>query len=156
GLGVLLVLDFVLGRTYFGVNAYALAAGVLVGLTIPLARRRLLLASALAVAVSLGSSYLLSRSDGVTFEAGRFDVPLRPPRADAWPGMTEAAGLLLLLCWSLRSLGIRAAVAVAAGVGACFVAMVDRNEIGYDRLVMVAYGVGLSVAAGVGLYLRWV
>ncbi len=152
GLGGLLLLDLLLGQTYFGVNDHALWAGLLVGVTIPLARRQLLLASLLAVAVSLGTSYLLSRSEGSTFVT-------RPalPAQDDWPGIAEAAGLLLLLCWSLRGLVAPAALAVTVGVGTCFVAMFDaRSDIGYDRLRIAAYGLGFSLAAGVGLYLRWV
>ena len=71
--------------------------------------------------------------------------------------MAEAAGLLLLLCWSLRALAAPAAVAVTVGVGACFVDIVRaREDIGYDRLFLVAYGLGFSLAAGAGLYLRWI
>ena len=152
GIGGLLLLDLVLGQTYFGVNVPALRAGLLVGAAIPLAHRRLLLASGLAVAASLGTSYLLHRSHGAAFGM-RFLVPTQ---AD-WPGMAEAAGLLLLLCWSLRALVAPAAIAVTVGVGTCFVAMYGaREDIGYDRLRFVVYGLSFSVAAGAGLYLRWV
>jgi signal transduction histidine kinase len=152
GIAGLLLLDLVLGQTYFGVNGSALWVGLLVGATIPLARRRLLLASLLAIAASLGTSYLLSRSQGSSFGT-RMTLPQR----DDWPGMAEAAGLLLLLCWSLRALVAPAAVAVTVGVGACFVAIVGaRNDIGYDRLFLVAYGLGFTLAAGAGLYLRWI
>jgi signal transduction histidine kinase len=152
GIGGLLLLDLVLGKTYFGVNVPALQAGLLVGATIPLARRRLLLASLLAVAVSLGTSYLLNRSHTPTFGM-RFAMP----RRNDWPGMAEAAGLLLLLCWSLRALVAPVALAVTLGVGTCFIAMYGaREDIGYDRLRFVAYGLGFSVAAGAGLYLRWI
>jgi signal transduction histidine kinase len=152
GIGGLVLLDFVLGQTYFGVNGPALWVGLLVGATIPLARRRLLLASLLAVAASLATSYLLDRSQGSTFGT-RMSLPPR----DDWPGMAEAAGLLLLLCWSLRALVAPAAIAVTVGVGTCFVAIVEiRNDIGYDRLFVVAYGLGFSLATGAGLYLRWI
>ncbi len=153
GLGGLLLLDLVLGQTYFGVNGHALRVGLLVAATIPLARRRLLLASLLAVAASLGTSYLLNRAHGPA-PGTRM---LLPREQDDWPGMAEAAGLLLLLCWSLRALVAPAAIVVTVGVGACFVAIVGaRNDIGYDRLFLVAYGLGFCLAAGVGLYLRWV
>ena len=156
-LGGLLLLDLVLGQTYFGVNAAALWVGLLVAATIPLARRRLLLASLLAVAASLGTSYLLNRSHGSAFPAPGTRMRIGPPERDDWPGMAEAAGLLLLLCWSLRALVAPAAIAVTVGVGTCFVAIIGaRNDIGYDRLFAVAYGLGFSLAAGVGLYLRWV
>jgi signal transduction histidine kinase len=152
GIGGLLLLDLVLGQTYFGVNTPELQAGLLVGATIPLARRRLLLASVLAVAASLGTSYFLHHSHHPTFGT-RFVVPTRA----GWPGMAEAAGLLLLLCWSLRALVAPAALAVTVGVGTCFVAIYGaREDIGYDRLRFVAYGLSFSVAAGAGLYLRWV
>ena len=150
GLGGLVLLDLVLGRTYFGVNADALRAGLLVAAAIPLARFQLLGASLLAIAVSLTTSYLLNESYGAPGFA------LRLQRHD-WPGMAEGAGLLLLLCWSLRALAPPAAAAVAAGVGTAFVAMFEvRNGIGYDRLFAVAYGLGFSLAAGAGLYLRWI
>ena len=146
----LLFLDLVLGRTYFGVNGAALRAGLLVGMCIPLARRQLLPASLLAVAVSLGTSYHLHESYGAPGFALRF------PRDD-WPGMAEAAGLLLLLCWSLRALAAPAAAAVAVGVGTAFVVMFEaRDGMGYDRLFLVAYFLGVSMAAGAGLYLRWI
>jgi signal transduction histidine kinase len=152
GLGGLLLLDLILGQTYFGVNAPALQAGLLVGAAIPLARRRLLLASLLAVAVSLGTSYFVSRSQGPPF-----GVRMELPQRDDWPGMAEAAGLLLLLCWSLRALVAPAAIAVTVGIGSSFYAMAEvRNDIGYDRLFAVAYGLGFSLAAGAGLYLRWI
>lgn len=157
GLGGLLLLDLVLGQTYFGVNAPALRVGLLVGATIPLARHRLLLASVLAVAASLGTSYLLYRSHDPTFGTRTLGTRMVLPPRDDWPGMAEAAGLLLLLCWSLRALVGPAAIAVTVGVGTCFVAIVvARNDIGYDRLFLVAYGLGFTLAAGAGLYLRWV
>ncbi len=150
GIAGLLLLDLVLGRTYFGVNADALRAGLLVGATIPIARRQLLGASLLAVAVSLTTSYLLNDSYGAP------GFPLRLARDD-WPGMAEGAGLLLLLCWSLRALAAPAAAVVTVGVGTAFVAMFEaRDGIGYDRLFAVAYCLGFSLAAGAGLYLRWI
>lgn len=65
GLGWLLLLDLVLGQTYFGVNAPALRVGVLVGATIPLARRHLLLAS---LAVAAQPRHLLPPSPLVRLE----------------------------------------------------------------------------------------
>lgn len=159
GLGGLLLLDLGLGQTYFGVNVPGLWVGLLVLATIPLARRHLLVASLLAVAASLGTSYLLSRSSGSTLgEPGSLGVPVfrSPPARDDWPGMAEAAGLLLLVCWSLRSLARPAAVAVTVGVAASFAAIQNREDIGYDRLLLVIYGLGFSLAAGAGLYLRWI
>src|SRR5687768_6315453 len=105
-LGGLLVLDLVLGQTYFGVNAAAMWAGLVVGATVLLAGRWLLLASLLAVAASLAMSYLVSRSFGSVLDApGSRDIPVFRTRSGRdWPGMAEAAGLLLLLCWSLRAL----------------------------------------------------
>jgi signal transduction histidine kinase len=150
GIAGLLLLDLVLGQTYFGVNGDAVRAGLLVGAAIPLARRQLLGASLLAVAVSLTTSYLLNESHG---------PPGFGPRLphDDWPGMAEAAGLLLLLCWSLRALAAPAAAVVTVGVGTCFVAMMEaRDDIGYDRLRVAAYGLGFALAVGAGLYLRWI
>ncbi len=150
GLGGLLLLDLVLGHTYFGVNSDALRAGLLVGATLPLARLQLLGASLLAVSISLSTSYLLNESYGAPGFALRL-------HRDDWPGMAEGAGLLLLLCWSLRALRAPAAATVAVGVGTAFFAMFDgRDGIGYDRLFAVAYGLGFSLAAGAGLYLRWI
>lgn len=147
-LGGLLVLDLVLGRTYFGINVPSLIAGALVGGSVVVARRSLALAAAFAIGVSLGLSYVAERSAGSAFET-RF-------QRDDWPGMAEAAGLLVLLCWSLRSLVAPAAVAVAAGVGTAFVVMLEaRQDLGYDRLLLVGYGLAYAVAAGAGLYLRW-
>jgi signal transduction histidine kinase len=150
GVAGLLLLDLAVGRAYFGVNPPALAAGLAVGVCLLLATRYLLPAALLAAATSLFVTWAVFRIDP---HITRHELLGR----HGWPGLAESGGLLLLACWSLRTLSPARAVAAVGPIVMAGLAVVRvRSEIRYGPLMTIVFGLGMAVAAGVGLYLRWI
>ncbi len=150
GVAGLLFVDLAVGRRYFGVNPPALAAGIGVGVCLVIAARYLLPAALLAAAGSLFVTWAVYRIDP---QISRSDLLGR----HAWPGLAEGGGLLLLACWSLRALTPAKAAAAVSWIAVAGVAIVRlRSEIPYAPLMTIVFGLGLAVASGVGLYLRWI
>lgn len=155
GVGGLLLVDLVVSRIYFGLNPPALVAGAAVGACLLLASRQVLTAALLAAGISLLTTWVVYRIDPgfARYELWGRDVLGR----GGWPGLAESGGLLLLVCWSLRALApAPAAAAVTALVAAGLAILRVRSTIGFEPLMTVVFGLGLAVAAGVGLYLRWI
>ena len=150
GVGGLLFIDLAIGRAYFGVNVPALAAGFGVGICLLIASRYLLPAALLAAAGSLLVTWAVYRIDpNITRHAllGRY----------GWPGLAEGGGLLLLACWSLRFLRPAEAAGAVSWILVAGMAIVRvRSQIRFGALMTIVFGLGFAVAAGVGLYLRWI
>ena len=150
GVAGLLLVDLAVSRIYFGVNPPALAAGIAVGVCLLLAAGYLLPAALLAAGASLLITWVVYRVDP---QITRHELLGR----DGWPGLAESGGLLLLVCWSLRALAPAQATAAVAALAVAGLAIVRvRSLIGFEPLMTVVFGLGLAVAAGVGLYLRWI
>jgi signal transduction histidine kinase len=149
GIGSLLLLDLAVGRTYFGINPPALVAGVAVGVCLLLAVRFLFPAALLAAATSFFITWAVYRIDPqVTRHAllGRH----------GWPGLAEGGGLLLLTCWSMRDLNPARAMAAVSWLFVAGIAIVRvRSQIRVGPVMTIVFTLGFAVAAGVGLYLRW-
>ena len=146
-MGVLLVLDVIVGVAYSYRALPPLLAGVGVSVGVVVAVRRPLLGACLASVVSLGVTFAVDRTG-----AG----PLLVGSPSALPGMAEVAGLAFVLGVSLRTLSRAAAVSTIIVVGTAFVGIVGRGgEDGFQPLVVLAVSLVACVAAGVGTYLRW-
>lgn len=145
-MGVLLVLDVVVGVAYSYRALPPLLAGAGVSVGVVVALRRPLLGTCVASAVSLG----------VTVAAGRTGaVPLVMGSGSALPGMAEVAGLAFVLGVSLRTLSRAATVSAIIVVGAALVGVVGRaEEDSFQPLVVLAVALVACVAAGTGMYLR--
>lgn len=144
---VLLVLDVIVGVAYSYRALPPLLAGAGVSVGVVVAVRRPLLGTCVASVVSLG----------VTVAAGRTGVvPLVMGSGSALPGMAEVAGLAFVLGVSLRTLSRAATMSAIIMVGAAFVGVVGRGgEDGFQPLVVLAVSLVACVAAGTGMYLRW-
>ncbi len=155
GVAGLLLVDLAVSRIYFGLNPPALVAGAVVGLCLLLASRQLLPAALLAAGASLLITWIVYRVDPrfPRYELWGRDLLGRR----GWPGLAESGGLLVLVCWSLRALApAQAAAAVGALIAAGLAIVRMRASIGFEPLMTVVFGLGVAVAAGVGLYLRWI
>lgn len=147
-MAILLMLDVIVGFAYSAAELPSLLAGAAVAGAVVIAARRPLLATCAAAVASLAVTYLTNRSGA---------IPLAMGPGRALPGMTEVAGLALLMCVSLRSLPRAEAVGAVTVIGAAFVGVVDRGgDDGFQPLVMLAVALVASVAAGTGVYLRWI
>jgi signal transduction histidine kinase len=146
-MGILLVLDVVVGVAYSYRALPPLLAGAGVSVGVVVAVRRPLLGTCLASVVSLG----------VTLAAGRTGAgPLVVGSGSALPGMAEVAGLAFVLGVSLRTLSRVATVPGILLVGAAFVGILGRGgDDGFQPLVVLAVALVACVATGVGMYLRW-
>ncbi len=148
GVAGLLVVDLAVGRQYFGVNPPALAAGVAVAVCLVIASRYLLPAALLAAAASLAVTWAVYRIDP---HITRHELLGRR----GWPGLAEGGGLLLLACWSLRALAPAQAAAAVSWIFVAGLAIVRvRSEIRFGPVMSIVFGLGFTVASGVGLYLR--
>ncbi len=155
-LAILLALDVVVGVAYLDLDVPPLLAGAGIALIVGAAGRHqlaaTLAAASLSLAVTVGTSQVQPMA--VPFGGGR-GLPIATDQA--FPSMAEVAGLALLLALALRSLRGAALFGAGAATAAALVGVAGRGgDSGYRPLVMIAIAVTASVAAGTGVYLRWV